>query len=208
MGAEIAAIGAGAGGIIGNLIGAGINQGAREWNNNIKNALSDASLTQYFKDYDKAISDYFLDKQIDYNKWALDYQTNLQNTAYQRAVSDMKAAGINPASLAGVSASSAQSPNPLGVNSSYHSGSQSAVSRSNLLDGVGIGSTINSAVNAMIAKDRDASRLLAAEIVDNAKHEHRMEELKESFEWKQALQAEKHRHDDDVHHNNQLQDYD
>ena len=208
MGLGGAAIGGGLLGFLGDQISFIENEMSREWHNNPKEFGSDAYLTQYFKDYDKAISDYFMNKQIDYNKWALDYQTNLQNTAYQRAINDMKAAGINPASLSGAQVSSASSPNPLSLSSGYHSGSQAASNYPGYAKDSAFSSLASSAMIAAMAKDNNIAKLMANELVDNAKHAHRIEEIRESYQLKGALKEQQHAHERDINHNPKADYYD
>lgn len=203
-----AALGGGLLGFLGDQLSYIENSLDREWHNNPFNKGSDSWTTQYFKDYDKAISDYFLEKNIDYNKWALDYQKNLQNTAYQRAVNDMKAAGINPASMAGAQVSAASSSNPLSLGSSNHSGSQASSNYPGFARDNAFSSLASSAMIAAIAKDNNAARLMANELVDNARHMHKIEELRESYEMKGQLLERKNQFSGDVNHNPKADYYD
>lgn len=76
------------------------------------------------------------------------YQTNLANTAYQRARKDMEAAGINPAML-GNGLSGAATPSAAVSNGEAGSVTQTG------LTGI-VGSIINAATNAHIYKnDKD-----------------------------------------------------
>lgn len=167
-------IAAAAGGsLLGNLLNGAVNS-MYEWEN--RNWQSQADYEDYRANYSKQISDYFLDKQMAYN-------TNMANTAYQRAVADMQAAGINPGSMAGVNAQAAASPAASGVS---HSGVQTSARMNTSPYDIMSGNLVSSAIYSAIAKDHDAARLMASEIVDNARHLHRMEEMQEKHELSKA----------------------
>ena len=158
---------AGAGSLIGGLLTTAANI-TNEWQN--RGWKSQKEYEDYRADYEKEINDYFLNKQMGYN-------TEMANTAYQRAIIDMEAAGINPASLAGVSAQAAYSPTASAPSSSMHTNAHMMSQPfQNVMD-----SFMSSAVNYMISKDNNAARLLAAEIIDNAKHAHILEEKGEDL---------------------------
>lgn len=113
-----------------------------------------------------------------------DWEQYMASTQYQRALTDMKAAGINPASLSGVNAQPSSVPSGASASQSAPSFSSSTFS--------GLSDIVNSAVKGVFAKDRNAARLLANEVRDNAKHGFRMEELQESHDLKSQLEAYKH----------------
>lgn len=103
------------------------------------------------------------------------YEERLANTQYQRTIADMKAAGINPASV-GVSQLDST------PNGSYASASSSPFHGSSI--GSGFNNLVSSAVNGLLAKDRNAAKYLANEIRDNARHAHRLEEIHEAIQEK------------------------
>lgn len=152
------------------------------WNDN--NWQSPLDATKELKQIDYSNSLDILQRQMDYNKM-------MSSTAYQRAIADLKEAGINPASLAGVNVQQAASP----LASSMHSSGAQTITPQKYGSGVFGSSILNSAVNAAIAKNKGVADLMVSELVDNARHAHRLEELKE----KAALQAQLNKQKDLEH---------
>lgn len=114
------------------------------------------------------------------------WEKEMSNSQYQRAIADMEAAGLNPASLVGSSPSGAGVPNAAAASAGIGSTGSSSVRGSNSL-----GSLYSSAIQGMIAKDRDAAKFLADELRDNAKHAHKMEEIAEAISEHKSLEAYK-----------------
>lgn len=113
---------------------------------------------------------------------ARDWQERMASTNYQRAVADMEKAGLNPASLVGSSPSGALAPSSASASSGASGVAGSRFSGFSS----GLASMMSSAIQGMIAKDRDAAKYFADELRDNAKHAHKMEEIRE---WKQEKEA-------------------
>lgn len=116
-----------------------------------------------------------------------DWEEYMSSSSYQRAIADMKAAGVNPAMIAG--GSGASTPQGASANVSSASSRATGIGGSNLNAshiGSAFSNIVSSAINGMIAKDRDAADYMADEIRDNAKHAHRIEEIRESLQMKHA----------------------
>ena len=126
------------------------------------------------------------------------WEKMMSDTAYQRAVADMEAAGLNPASLLG--SSSAASTPSTGLGGTHSSGRGLIGYNSDHT----ASSLITSAFNAVLAKDKEAARIAGAELADNARHAHAMEENKEFRE----LAAAKRRYFDNKLYNDILSEGD
>lgn len=100
------------------------------------------------------------------------FEKGLADTQYQRMVNDMQLAGLNPASLMGSVHAGSSVPNASTPGSGASSSRALGFHDQNNF----MTSMMTSALNGMIAKDRDAAKYLSEEMIDNAKHAHRMEE--------------------------------
>ena len=162
------------------LLGAGAISAASGLGNTALSYLGQDKLNykQYEYDINKMQNEQIFNsaeaaKQRSFEQW-------MSDTAYQRAVADMEAAGLNPASMAG--SSPASTPSTASASSQIANGHMSNFHAVGSMDSI-----MSSAVNGMIAKDRDAAKYLADELRDNARHAHKMEEI---AEWKAEKKAE------------------
>ena len=95
-----------------------------EWFGRIKNNLSGTTAQNMYNSREAELTRAYNSAEAQKNR---DWQTEMSNTAYQRAVADMKAAGINPASLGG-DASGSPASTPSGSAASASSASSSNAS--------------------------------------------------------------------------------
>lgn len=100
------------------------------------------------------------------------WEKKMADTQYQRMIADMELAGLNPASLMGSVHAGSSVPNASTPGSGASSSRALGFHDQNNF----MTSMMTSALNGMIAKDRDAAKYLSEEMIDNARHAHRMEE--------------------------------
>ena len=132
------------------------------------------------------------------------FALGVESSKYQRQVADMVAAGLNPASVAGSAIAGGSIGNP--GNSVGTSGGHAGVLG---FSNSGIGSSmINSAFNAILAKDKQAADIAKSELVDNARHAHKMEELNERMQWLVSRDSAKRSFETDVNRNPKADYYD
>lgn len=105
IGALIAGAGIGA---AGNLLSAGLNAGMTAWQNSEQRKF-DANQAQLERDFNANQAQLGRDFNAEQAQINRDWQTNMSNTAYQRAKADMESAGLNPALMYGANSASTPS---------------------------------------------------------------------------------------------------
>lgn len=151
--------------------GYGYYNNAADWLGRFWNDISGTSAQNQFNASQSAIEREFNASEAQKNR---DWQEYMSNTAYQRQIADMEAAGINPYSISGSGAST-----PGGSVASATSARSSSSNRSLFSGVLGVlKATIGSQIIAN-AKKEVASGTSAARAVQSAEHDLRMINSKE-----------------------------